>query len=105
MFLEMPDEIRATSSFRMQTQDGQWIVGQFILHKVIGGRFIQAAQFVTLMNGEYVYMTIYGKNVFKDGAEFRSYLNANEHGEVFSKANFECEAVTVNQNRWTLTLG
>ena len=104
MILETANEVRATSSFIMWGVDGKAFTGQFILHTVIGGEFFQAAKFVTCFNGEYVYMNVKGNNVFKDGAEFINFLNANEHGEVFGKATFT-KAGNITSPEWTLTLG
>ena len=85
--------IYTSDQYRMQTPEGQFIIGTFIIEQRMTGLSINVAKFVTEINGEMIYMNVtmswnqdrYGVyfDTFKD---FGNWLNANEYGEVFNKA-------------------
>ena len=98
------NKVSLTEELLVQTQDGQFIKGQFLIEN-LSVNAICVSRFIADINYEMVYMNVEGDTFFANEEVFHEVLNANEHGEVFGKANFECEIVTVNEKRWTLTLG
>ena len=96
--------IKTSGIYRMQTQDGQWIVGQFLIERINKNQS-KISKFIANIEFEMVYMNVEGNIHFQSEGEFYSFLNANIDNEVFGKANFEGEPVTVTQKSWTLTLG
>ena len=94
----------------MQTQDGQFILGQFILETVNEYGAVKVAKFVAEINYEMVYMnvklapSVYDGGLFATEGFFYSALNANINNEVLGKATFT-KAGSITSPEWTLTLG
>ena len=104
-------KIKASSTYRMQTQDGKsFFLGQFILETVNKYGAVNPAKFVAEINHEMVYMnvkldpTYFGGESFDSEGFFYSYLDANINNEVFNKATFT-KAGNITSPEWTLTLG
>ena len=96
--------IKTSGIYRMQTQDGQFMKGQFILESMGRNGAYVVAKFVTEVDYEMVYINVEGKTFHKSEGEFYSFLNANIDNEVFNKATFTVTG-NITSPEWTLTLG
>lgn len=98
-----PNTITTSGLFLMQTQDGQFIDGQFILEAGVRNN-VKVTKFVTNFDGEFIYMNVEGNIYFESEGSFQFHLNPNIHREVFNKATFT-SAGNITSPEWTLTLG
>ena len=98
------NKVSLTEELLVQTQDGQFIKGQFLIEN-LSVNAICVSRFIADINYEMVYMNVEGDTFFANEEVFHEVLNANEHGEVFGKANFECDTRLITETKLPLHFG
>jgi hypothetical protein len=79
------NKVTLTSEFRVQTQHGQFIKGQFLIEN-LSPRAVNVSKFIADINYEMVYFDVEGNTFFRSEGEFHTFLNANANNEVLGKA-------------------
>ena len=107
--MEKQTSIRTTEKYIVWGSNSMAWTGQFILETSADfdtSTFTtKVAKFVVAQEGsETIYMDVEGNNTFESPHHFKMFLDANDYGEVFSKASFKAGYVTVSQQRFTLRL-